>query len=148
MSSKRKINHSFPTIVTDRFVMREIVSDDQPFIYQGLSHPEVIRYYGISFEDLEATKEQMDWFERLKKEETGIWWAICSKTDHSFLGAGGLNDIDHTHRKAEVGFWLLPQHWGKGIMRETMPEILKYGFGRLNLHRIEGFVEHEWKRRT
>ncbi len=45
------------------------------------------------------------------------------------------------NKKAEIGFWLLPEYWGNGILKELMPLICNYGFNQLNLHRIEGFVE-------
>ena len=106
-------------------------------IFQGLSHPQVIKYYGVSYASLEATKEQMDWY----AQPTQCWWAICSLDNRTFYGAGGLNDLSSEHHKAEVGLWLLPEFWGKGIMTEAMPMICNYGFNQLGLHRIEGFVE-------
>ncbi|MGY6648415.1 GNAT family N-acetyltransferase [Wenyingzhuangia sp. IMCC45574] len=66
-----------------------------------------------------------------------------AKKNGAFLGAGGFNNWEHTHKKAEIGFWLLPEHWGKGIMKEGMNCICNYGFNSLKLHRIEGFVESE-----
>ncbi|WP_289055812.1 GNAT family N-acetyltransferase [Carboxylicivirga marina] len=137
------MDNSFPTIDTDRFSLRQFESDDLENVYLGLSHPDVIKYYGVSFCSLEAAKEQISWFRDLEKNNTGIWWAICSKEDHSFIGAGGLNDIEREHRKAEVGFWLLPEYWGKGIMKEVMPSICTYGFDKLGILRIEGYVDTE-----
>lgn len=136
---------SFPRLESNRIYLRQINDSDLSNIFKGLSHPEIIKYYGISYTSIEATKEQMDWFKNLEIEETGIWWAICSKKDNAFLGAGGLNELSKEHGKAEIGFWLLPEHWGKGLMKEGMALILKYSFEELNLHRIEGFVEHENK---
>lgn len=131
----------FPTLTTDRFVLRQFKSTDLENVYRGLSHPDVIKYYGISFDSLEATKEQISWFRDLEQKGTGIWWAICRKEDLHFLGAGGLNDLEKHNKKAEIGFWLLPENWGKGIMKEVMPVLCKYGFKNLGLHRIEGFVD-------
>lgn len=45
------------------------------------------------------------------------------------------------HRKAEIGFWLLPEFWGQGIMQEAMLSICDYGFNTLHLHRIDGYVD-------
>ncbi len=135
------IASDFPIIETGRFILRQFTEDDLENVFNGLSHSDVIKYYGISFDSLEATKEQIDWFKKLEKDGKGIWWAICSKDNNSFYGAGGLNDLDKTNRKAEIGFWLLPENWGKGIMKEVMPKICKYGFDKLKLHRIEGFVD-------
>jgi len=139
------MNRKFPIIESDRLLLRQFNSNDLNNVFKGLSHPKVIKYYGINFDSLEATKEQMIWFQNLEKNETGIWWAICSKTDNTFLGAGGLNELSKVHKKAEIGFWLLPDFWGKGFMKEGMNLILKYSFEELGLHRIEGFVESENK---
>ena len=133
------MDNSFPTLRTDRLLLREITASDLENIFKGLSNPAVIRYYGISFESLEATKEQISWFADNKQ----LWWAICSPDRKTFYGAGGLNDIDNTAKKAEIGFWLLPEFWGKGIMKEAFPLISDYGFKQLELNRIEGFVETE-----
>jgi len=131
----------FPIIETDRLKLRQFTNNDLENVYKGLSHPDIIKYYGISFDSLEATKEQMTWFANHEKNDTGIWWAICAQSDGKFIGAGGLNDMSHEHKKAEVGFWLLPEYWGQGIMKEAMPLILNHAFDKIGLHRIEGFVE-------
>ena len=135
----------FPIIKTDRLLFRQFEYTDLENVFKGLSHPDVIKYYGVSYPTLEATQEQMIFFSDLEKNETGIWWAVCSLDNKTFYGAGGLNSLSKEHRKAEIGFWLLPEFWVKGIMTEAMPKICEYGFVTLGLHRIEGFVETENK---
>jgi ribosomal-protein-alanine N-acetyltransferase len=135
----------FPTIKTERLLLRQFADSDLENVFKGLSNPEVIKYYGVSFQTLEATKEQMIFFADLKKNETGIWFAICSADNRTFYGAGGLNNLSKEHKKAEIGFWLLSDFWGHGIIKEGIPLICNYGFDNLELHRIEGFVESENK---
>lgn len=137
------MKEKFPTLKSNRVILRQFVDSDLENVFRGLSHPDIIKYYGVSYDSREATKEQMKWFADLEKDGTGIWWAVCSKVDGEFMGAGGLNELNKENRKAEIGFWLLPEFWGKGFMTETMPVILNYAFGTLGLHRIEGFVESE-----
>ncbi|HWK59086.1 MAG TPA: GNAT family protein [Parapedobacter sp.] len=133
----------FPLLTTTRLRLRQIESSDIAHIYRGLSDPKVIKYYGVSFDSLQATQEQMEWFRNLEQNKTGIWWAICSPDNRIFYGAGGFNGISREHRKAEIGFWLLPDFWGQGFMQEAFPLICGYGFERLGLNRIEGFVDSE-----
>ena len=133
------MKNDLPTLKTDRILLRGITERDLENIFHGLSHPEVIRYYGISYDSLEATQGQMRWF----AEEQQCWWAICSLDNQTFYGAGGLNDIDLKEKKAEIGLWLLPEFWGQAIMGEALPLITDYGFEHLHLNRIEGFVETE-----
>ncbi|MGN8226570.1 GNAT family N-acetyltransferase [Gracilimonas sp. BCB1] len=130
-----------PSLQTKRLILRPFTEDDLDNVFKGLSNPDIIKYYGISFETRESAKEQMKWFADHERNETGAWWAICLKDSGHFIGAGGLNDIEHDHKKAEFGFWLLPEYWGNGFMGEAIPAILNHGFEKINLHRIEGFVE-------
>lgn len=128
-------------IKSKRILLRDIKASDQENVFRGLSNPSVIKYYGISFSSLEATKEQMIWFKDLEKSGTGKWWAICDIETSAFIGAGGFNNLSEAHKKAEIGFWLLPEFWGLGYMQEAMPLVCEQGFNNLKLHRIEGFVE-------
>ncbi|MEM9546949.1 MAG: GNAT family N-acetyltransferase [Bacteroidota bacterium] len=137
------MSNPYPILESERTILRQFDASDLIHVFKGLSHPEVIKYYGVSFLTLEATKEQMEWFRDLERTETGIWWAICKESSGEFLGAGGLCELSKEHKKAEIGFWLLPEYWGKGYMSEVMPLILNYAFDVLHLHRIEGFVESE-----
>ena len=133
----------FPVLRTERLLLRQFVPSDQEMVFRGLSHPDIIKYYGVSYRTFEETKAQMDFFSGLEEQGTGIWWAVCSPDNREFYGAGGLNSLSREHRKAEVGFWLLTGYWNRGYMTEAMPVILNYGFEHLNLHRIEGIVESE-----
>lgn len=126
---------------TEKILLRDIEGSDIDTVFRGLSNPDVIKHYGVSFDSLEETKEQMKWFADTKQK----WFAICSVDNNVFYGAGGLNDISKKHKKAEIGLWLLPEYWGKGIMKKVVPVICDYGFDKLELHRIEGFVDSENK---
>jgi ribosomal-protein-alanine N-acetyltransferase len=137
------IAEGFPILKTDRFLLRQFVESDLENVYKGLSHPDVIKYYGVSYLTIEATKDQMNFFYELEKNKKGLWWAISSFDNSTFYGAGGLNSLSKQHKKAEIGFWLLTEFWGQGIIAEVIPEICKYGFENLALHRIEGLVETE-----
>jgi ribosomal-protein-alanine N-acetyltransferase len=135
------MSFKIPKLRTERLILRPFTPDDLDHVYKGLSNADIIKYYGISFKSKQSAKEQMKWFSDQQENETGAWWAICSKDTGKFIGAGGLNDLVKEHRKAEFGFWLLPEYWGNAFMGEAIPQILDFGFKELNLHRIEGQVE-------
>ena len=135
----------FPIIKSEKLLLRQFIASDLENVFKGLSHPDIIKYYGVSYRSLDATKEQMIFFSDLEKNKTGIWWAVCSFDNKIFYGAAGINNLSKEHKKAEIGFWLISDFWGKGIMKEAVPLICKYSFQKLGLHRIEGFVESENK---
>lgn len=128
-------------IKTSNLLLRPINAADIYPVWKGLSHPEVTRYYAVSFATLEETKVQMEWYATIEKNRTGQWWAICDPGDQHLYGAIGFNDIHPVHHRAEIGFWLLPEYWGKGYIPEAASRIIKYAFEELELHRIYAYVE-------
>ena len=124
-------------LITDRFSLQEILTEDQAFIFEGLSHPQVIPYYGISYETLEATKAQMDFYRDMQVNGTGMWWKIVDRKKGEKLGAIGYNNLCIQHKRAEIGYWLLPAFWRQGVITEVLPVMLNYMFQTKKIHRIE-----------
>ncbi len=134
----------FPTLQTPRFTLRQIVETDKQKVFEGLSDPQVIQYYGVSYQSLEEVQKQLDWYDSLLIKQTGIWWGICSVTNQqTLIGACGFNDWKKEHKRTEMGYWLLPHYWHSGVMSECIPVIIDYAFTQLQIHRIEAIVETE-----
>ena len=130
-----------PSLQTQRLLLRPVVAADQPMIFRGLSHPDVIRYYGVSYQSLEATGAQMNFYRELVEQGTGAWWVICDKTTGLFLGAAGFNHYQEAHQKAELGYWLLPEHQRQGFAKEAVRFLCDWALTHCALHRIEALVE-------
>jgi [ribosomal protein S5]-alanine N-acetyltransferase len=133
----------FPTLRTGRLLLREIVSTDIEKVFEGLSHPDVIKQYGVSYKTLDATKEQMDWYAHMIKEDEGRCWAICSLDNTEFYGVITLPFWKKEHRKAELGYWLLPQYWRQGFVTEAAETVIKYAFSEMGIHRLMAEVEDD-----
>lgn len=130
-----------PSLHTRRLLLRPVETADQPMIFRGLSHPDVIRYYGVSYQSLEATGAQMDFYRELVEQGTGAWWVLCDKETGLFYGAAGFNHYQAAHQKAELGYWLLPEHQRKGMAREAVSFLCDWALTHCALHRIEAQVE-------
>jgi ribosomal-protein-alanine N-acetyltransferase len=137
------LSHEFPEFSLQRVKLRRIRQADVEMVFAGLSNPEVIKHYGVSYTTLASTGAQMRWFEEILQERSGIWWAIARCDDDSMIGACGFNNWSHTHRNAELGYWLLPDYWGQGLLTAALPLVLRYGFDHMRLHRIHAEVEPE-----
>ncbi|MEJ8757682.1 GNAT family protein [Pontibacter sp. H259] len=129
------------TLQTERLQLRPVQASDVDFILKGLSDTRVTQYYAVHFDTLEAVQEQMTFYDNLQQTCTGIWWVFSLIGETELIGACGFSGIEQEHRKGEIGFWLLPEHWGKGYIPEAAKAITNYGFSALNLHRIEAIVE-------
>lgn len=136
-------NKPFPEFKVDHLALRRIRRTDIGEIFAGLSHPRVILHYGVSYSSLEDTLEQMDWYDRIVSEGSGIWWGIANREDDKLLGACGFNDWNTEHRTIDLGYWLLPAYWRSGIMRRALPVVLRHAFCDMDVHRIHADVEPE-----
>lgn len=131
----------FPLLTTARLLLQEIEPEDQAFIFQGLSHPEVIPFYGVRYDSFDATKAQMDWYRQLTEQGSGLAWKMVEKQTGEKFGVIATYAYKPEHNKAEVGFWLLPTYWNKGYAAEALQTVIAYWKEEKLLHRLEAFVE-------
>ena len=59
---KKVVQHVIEKLKTERILLREIDNSDIENVYRGLSNPEVIKHYGVSYSSLKETEAQMKWF--------------------------------------------------------------------------------------
>ena len=65
-------------------------------------------------------------------------WGIVLKDDGAFIGTCGV-DVGYApeHARAELGYVLSREHWGKGLMPEAARAVIRFGFERMSLNRVE-----------
>ena len=73
-----------------------------------------------------------------KENATYVNWAVRDVSGN-LLGVVGLKDVCLSH-KAEVGYWLANPYWGQGIMSQVVKEVCNFGFDKMALVRIYGYV--------
>ncbi|MES2559423.1 MAG: GNAT family N-acetyltransferase [Bacteroidota bacterium] len=131
-----------PALSTPRLVLRPVEKRDQQKVFEGFSHPEVTKYFDISYATLEATDVQMEWYKNNREKGLGYAWVISNET-HDFMGVFSIYRIDQTNKRCELGYWLFPEYWGKGYASESINAILQFVDGELKLHRIAAEIEPE-----
>lgn len=136
-------NENFPEFSLPNFKLRNIGERDVAAVYAGLSNPDVIKHYGVSYSSLEETAHQMDWYRQIQEKQQGVWWGIARYSDDVLIGACGFNDWDHGNRKISLGYWLMPEYWGQGLLQQCLPTILRHAFSTMRVHRIHAEVEPE-----
>lgn len=64
---------------------------------------------------------------------------VVRRADGAILGGVGLDDISEND-SAELGYWIGREHRGKGYASEAVDLMVRTGFRRLGLFRIEALV--------
>ena len=136
-----KIFKSFPVLETNRLILRRILPKDVNGVYKFYSDLTTLKFIPKEpFTELNQAKEKIIELEKLYKEEKVIWWTFTLKASDNFIGFGGIFNISKESSKAEIGYGLLPEYWGKGFMSELVKEIVDFGFNELQLHKLYGLI--------
>ncbi|MBC1936217.1 GNAT family N-acetyltransferase [Listeria grandensis] len=119
------------------------------FIFLRPLHPnDLDAYYTMFFNEdvrrLTGTKQaftypQIEQYIATKWQESdAILLLICLQDTEEVIGDIAIQDIDTTNRHANLRIAISKtEHQSKGYGSEAMRLMLDYGFGILNLHRIE-----------
>ncbi|OGS41586.1 MAG: hypothetical protein A3K67_04290, partial [Euryarchaeota archaeon RBG_16_62_10] len=89
--------------------------------------------------DIEGAKQEIKLFcIDTFAASTGIRWGIALKGEPGLIGtAGYYRWAKEGARNAHMGYDLVREHRGKGIMREALSAIIDFGFRQMKLHRIQ-----------
>ena len=131
-------NTEFPTMETERLVLREIGEDDAEWYLSHFSKTEIVDATGFEAPaDLAAARKEMEEFIiGLRSKGQGVRWGICLKGGTELIGSAGFYKWEKEHNRAEIGYDLDPGFWGEGIMSEALGAVISYGFEEMGLNRI------------
>ncbi len=130
----------FPEITTERLVLRKIKDSDCDMVLYLRSDPEINKL--IKRTKNEQTKTRQDALVFINKmneefaQNKSITWCITVKDNPEMIGTICLWNFSENHQVAEVGYDLHHSYQKKGIMREALQGVIKFGFITLSLDKI------------
>jgi ribosomal-protein-alanine N-acetyltransferase len=133
----------FQPLETKRLLLRKVKDEDLSFIHHGLSNEKVTQYMLIHYPTLEAAEEQLHYYEDQYASGNGCYWVMEIKTTQQPVGVIGITNIKLDHLRAEMGYWILPEHQQQGFTLEAARTVLSFCFEKLALHRVEADTETE-----
>jgi ribosomal-protein-alanine N-acetyltransferase len=132
----------FPNLETER--LRRLVKEDVNEVFALRSDKEVMKYIPRPLvKTNEEALEHIAMIDEKIENNEGINWAISLKGNPKLIGIIGHYRIKPEHFRAEIGYMLLPEYHGKGIIVEAIKETLNYGFQVMKLHSIEAIIDPE-----
>ncbi|RTY90715.1 N-acetyltransferase [Flavobacterium sp. RSP46] len=137
------INFSpFPDLETERLLLRRVNTNDIKEIFELRSNPETMKYIPRPLvKTNEDALEHIAMIDTKIEANEGINWAITLKDNPKLIGVIGHYRIKPEHYRAEIGYMLLPEYHGKGIISEAVKEAVNYGFQIMKLHSIEAMID-------
>ena len=134
----------FPVLESDRLLFRRLDNSDVAEIYKLRSDEKVMQFIPRALvKSNDDALEHIRLIDEKIQDNTGINWAICFKGDARMIGIIGFYRIKPEHFRAEIGYMLLPEYQGTGIVTEAISRLVPYGFNDMQLHSIEAIIDPE-----
>jgi len=131
-------------IQTKRLILRPLQDNDAEEIFILRSNPELGKY--IKRAPQKGIAEAYAFIKKIKNlvlNNSTYYWVIQLKNNPDCIGTICLWNISKDRKTAEIGYDLLLDFHGKGIMTEALVSVLKYGFDKLNFNLIEAFTHKD-----
>lgn len=137
--------NDFPTLETDRLLLREIVMSDAPTLLDMHGDAEAMKWFGIDpITELSQAQALVETFAAWRVQPNpGTRWGIQFKGQEALVGNCGLFKWNRGWKSCSVGFALAQSDWGKGVMHEALQTMLAWGFEQMQLNRLEATVHPE-----
>lgn len=144
---KKVLEHSIkiniPIIETKNLLLRELNPEIYDYLFENFTNNELMNFFGMNNISLILEKENY-------KKGFTTWsmtfkiWQIIDKTTGKIIGSCGFHYWYIHQLNAEIGYEITDVNYrGKGLMTEAIEKIVEYGFTKMNLNRIEAFINPE-----
>jgi RimJ/RimL family protein N-acetyltransferase len=130
-----------PTLTTPRLALRPLERTDCDRVAALAGDPAVARQLDRVPSPFPPPLARR-WIERRNlrwHRHRGVTLAITRRPERELIGTVSLK-VARGQRQAELGYWLAPDAWGRGIATEAATALVRWGFEALALERVHARV--------
>lgn len=132
----------FPNLETKNLLLRRLNYNDINNLHDMRKDSRMIEYVDVKpDENINETKEYIDKMNRGIDDNKWIIWAIVHKQSEKVIGTISIWNINSEHTGAELGYGILPDYQGKGLMKEALLKVIEYGFDVMLLKHLDAYTE-------
>jgi ribosomal-protein-alanine N-acetyltransferase len=134
--------HPFQNLETERLLLRRLDNSDINEVFALRSNSSTMQFIPrpLVQNDEEALAHITMINDKIDNNE-GINWAITIKGNPKLIGIIGHYRIQPQNYRAEIGYMILPEFNGKGIVTEAIKVVVGYGFDEMKLNSIEAIID-------
>lgn len=125
--------------VNDTIVLKQLHPEHAPALFLLVnSSRKLLRKY-LPWVDYNTSEEHSLRFIELMLRKSNEQDAIAFGIWHGgvLCGVIDLHDWDHPLQKAEIGYWIVEAHQGKGVVTNSCKALIGYAFTALRLNKVE-----------
>ncbi|MCX6760752.1 MAG: GNAT family protein [Candidatus Nealsonbacteria bacterium] len=131
-------------IKSKKIGLRKLKSSDASFISNSAKNKDVTRYTHIIQQpfNLVRAKKFIKKTQQDIKEKMAYEFGIELREKKELIGTINFLNINKKNKNSEIGIWISKEYWGQGLAKEALNLMLKFGFEKLKLERIQARVLH------
>ena len=131
---------NFPQLKTERLWLRSIENTDTALIHKLRSDETANKFVGRdNSSTLEKAQEYIIKIKDLTEKNECMYWIISLKEDNEGIGSVCLWNFDYENEIVEIGYEMLTEFQGRGIMTEAIKKVIEYAFTVLKARIITAF---------
>ena len=123
----------YPSIETERLLLRPVTLDDAEAMFEYASDRENTRYTFPTNQSLEETKNNIAQF--YLANPLGRW-GIELKNNGQFIGTIDLHKIDPILKKAAIGYIINQKYWNQGLTTEANRAVIELAFEKIGMNKL------------
>jgi ribosomal-protein-alanine N-acetyltransferase len=139
----------FPIFTTRRLTLRQLVNNDEQAIFTLRSDKEINKFLDRKMASaLDDAKHFINAVNENVGKNTSVYWAITFSDKNELAGTICLFCFSDEDDKCEIGYELLTNFQGQGIMHEAVDKILDYAFNTIKVQTVEALFHRDNLRST
>ncbi len=137
----------FPILATERLTLRQLVIDDEQEIFTLRSDSEINKYLGRQVSNtIEDARNFINKVNENINKIDALYWAITLGDSNLLVGTICLFSFSGENDKCEIGYELLTNFQGQGIMKEAVEKVIDYAFNTIKVQKIEASLHRDNQR--
>ena len=130
----------FPILTTERLTLRQLVINDEQEIFTLRSDSEINKY--LDRQISKTIDDARNFINKIIKSDS-LYWAITLSDKNILVGTICLFGFSDENYKCEIGYELLTNFQGQGIMKEAVEKVIDYAFNTIKVKKIEAFMHRD-----
>jgi len=130
-----------PILYKKRMKLVPVNTRHRPLVMQYLSDRAVRD--DMKLVTLDTFEKQEEWWQRFKdwrKKLKALQWCGFDREKNDYICLLTLKEIDLSNRRAEIGYSVMKQFWGRGYGTEGASAMVKYAFEELDFHTLFALI--------
>ena len=134
----------FPILTAERITLRQLLITDEQEIFILRSDSEINKYLDRQLSNtIDDARDFINMVNENITKNNSLYWAITLRDRNVLVGTICLFSFSDENDKCEIGYELLANFQGQGIMKEAVEKVIDYAFNTIKVQKIEAFLHRD-----